>query len=236
MASSVLSMGLGLGALLFVGGSGPAAGQAQETTVQETRQESATQTGEARAREAAGEEAQSQEAEAENPEVPPRRRARRAERERASLELSGAEVSVAWGAEPAKGPHFDAVETLRPGDVIRFPGFAAVKLTTPVDLLFGELRVEEGNAAEDYPGVYSLWIERAEDGWRLVFNHRADVWGTQYDPSADAGRVALAHARTDEEAKTLAVELVETEGGGGLLGIGWGSHRWSVPFSLAPGG
>lgn len=177
------------------------------------------------------------EEEAAAPEVPPRRRARRRARESASLELAGAKIEVAWGAAAAKGPAFEAVETLANDEVVEFPRDAALKLMTAADLLFGDLRIVEGNAAEGYPGVYSLWIERAEDGWRLVFNEKADVWGTQHDPAADVGRADLAYEQAEAETETFQVELVE-EGGedrGGRLTLSWGRHRWSAPFRIAAG-
>ena len=35
------------------------------------------------------------------------------------------------------------------------------------------------------PGKYSLWALPTQTGWTLMINSKADVWGTEYDPSAD---------------------------------------------------
>jgi len=168
------------------------------------------------------------------PEVPPVRRARPRAREETSLELAGAKIQVMWAPLPPKGSDFAAVDELDTGAVVRFAGAAAVKLLTSADLLFGDLRVARGNAAEDYPGVYALWIERCDDGWRLIFNEQADVWGTQHHPAADVGGVALEHQLGESGEGSFDVELVAEDGGKGLLVLSWGPHRWSAPFSVSP--
>lgn len=168
-------------------------------------------------------------------EVPPVRRARPRARRTTSLDLDEAKIEVAWGPVPAEGGDFAAIDELEPGAVVAFTTTAAIKLSTSADLFFDELRVPQGNAAEDYPGVYALWIQRADDGWRLIFNHKADVWGTQYDPAADAGRVRLTHEVVESTGESFHAELTMKDGSSGLLVLSWGGHHWSAPFRLAAG-
>ncbi|HUP25302.1 MAG TPA: DUF2911 domain-containing protein, partial [Thermoanaerobaculia bacterium] len=112
---------------------------------------------------------------------------------------------------------------------------AAIKLSTEHDLAFGETRVPKENVAPGYPGVYSLWLQRTSDGWRLVFNEKADVWGTQHDPAADVASVPLQHTRVDGMTLELAVKLVASaqRDGSWLLAFHWGEHRWDAQFRAA---
>jgi hypothetical protein len=80
-----------------------------------------------------------------------------------------------------------------------------------------------------------LWLQRVAGGWRLVFNEKADVWGTQHDASADVANVPLQHTRVDGislafEAK---IESSAADDGSWLLEFSWGEHRWSAPFRPA---
>lgn len=123
------------------------------------------------------------------------------------------------------------LETLGAGQVVRFVDHYAIKLTTEVPLRFGSLEVPTENVAANYAGVYSLWLKRTTDGWNLVFNNKADVWGTRHQPGADLGEVALELGESDPPTKTLVAALQERDGGG-ILSISWGDHRWSAPFEI----
>ena len=87
------------------------------------------------------------------------------------------------------------------------------------------------NVTQDYPGVYSLWLQKEADGWLLLFNDKADVWGHQYDPETDSAAVPV-EFRSDAspEAESFTVELTETDGGGSLR-IAWGPYVWTTDFS-----
>jgi Protein of unknown function (DUF2911) len=117
------------------------------------------------------------------------------------------------------------------GRVVAFVKNRPLKLETPVDLRFGDVVVAAHNQVPDYPGVYSLWLKSVGGQWRLVFNHLADVWGTQHDPAEDAAEVPLEVATTTEPVETLTAKL-EPAAGGGILRLTWGTMAWSVPFSV----
>ncbi|MDX1382594.1 MAG: hypothetical protein R3190_03065, partial [Thermoanaerobaculia bacterium] len=91
-------------------------------------------------------------------------------------------VRLRFAMPPAGERDFQQIEGLEPGQVVQFLEHAVIKLTTELDLAFGDLSIRTENVAADYPGVYGLWLKRTADGWSLVFNSKADVWGTQYDP------------------------------------------------------
>ena len=118
------------------------------------------------------------------------------------------------------------------GDVFKFTSARATKLFTDVDLLFGETRIKQGNMAENYPGVYSLWLKRVGDGWHLVFNEQPDIWGTRYDPSADIAEIKLTTTKSEESVEAVVVELEETGDGAGRIRMAWGQQVWTADFTM----
>ncbi len=140
-------------------------------------------------------------------------------------------VRLRFATPRAEGRDFEQIETLEPGSVVRFLEFPVTKLMTDLNLQFGELVVPIENITDDYPGVYGLWLKRTEAGWNLVFNHKADVWGTQYDSEADHGEVPLVLTTAAEPSEQLVAELDEGDDGR-LLRLIWGPHAWSVPFQI----
>ena len=90
-----------------------------------------------------------------------------------------------------------------------------------------------GNLAQGFAGAYGLWLKKASDGWRLVFNDEADSWGTQHDPSFDAAEIDMVYARRDGSFRPLAVTLVPTGAERGRLVIHWGPHEWAADFVVA---
>jgi hypothetical protein len=55
--------------------------------------------------------------------------------------------------------------------------------------------IPTGNLTPGFPGADGLWLKKARGGWRLVFNHEADSWGTQHDPAFDAAEIELAYSK-----------------------------------------
>ncbi|MDX1382614.1 MAG: DUF2911 domain-containing protein [Thermoanaerobaculia bacterium] len=147
----------------------------------------------------------------------------------ATLELEGGEVMAHWGKLETSHADYAALESLGPGEVSVSTGAAALKLRNEVDLIFGGVAVPAGNHAEGFAGTYSLWLKRTADGWSLVVNDEADVWGTQRDPAQDVAEVPVRYESTAESASEQALAL-EASDGGGVLVLSWGPHRWSAPF------
>jgi hypothetical protein len=147
----------------------------------------------------------------------------------------GAEVKVAFGLPKTGGREYAEMESLAEDKVVRFFDAAAIKLSTQADLLFGETKIRRSNVAPDYPGVYSLWLQRTADGWRLLFNERADAWGTQHDPAADVASAPLRHDEVDGLTTTFEARIQESAQRDGtiLLELLWGKHRWTAIFRAA---
>ena len=117
------------------------------------------------------------------------------------------------------------------GAVFEYPGARCMKLFTDLDLAFGETKVAAENIAPDYPGVYGLWLKKAGDGWRLVFNEEGDVWGTMHDPAKDVVEVPLETAKLDAPKEELEVTLTAEGDKAGVLRIAWGDTAWSAKFT-----
>lgn len=160
-----------------------------------------------------------------------RRRGRRGGGGEAKITVADKEIRVRFDRTKTSDEAFGQVSEPQNGQVVSFLRSRPSKLWTDVDLHFGETVVETHNVAENYPGVYSLWLKRAGDGWHLVFNELADVWGTQHDPSHDVAEVPLATSQTETQTEDLTVELEAAEGGG-VLKISWGDLQWQAPFTV----
>ena len=151
----------------------------------------------------------------------------------AELELAGKQLRISYPDLLTDSDDYRALESLTAGDVAAWNSGRAVKLLTHVSLSFDGIVVPYGNASPDYPGVYSLWPKRTADGWSLVFNGEADIWGSQRNPAADAVEVPLEHSSTDEPAEKLTIEFLEVEPGA-VLRIAWGDHQFLAAFEAAP--
>ncbi len=151
----------------------------------------------------------------------------------AEIELAGKQLRISYPDLLTDSDDYRALESLGTGAVSAWNSGRAVKLLTHTSLSFDGIVVPYGNASPDYPGVYSLWPKRTEDGWSLVFNNEADIWGSQRNPAADAVEVPLEHSSTDEPAGKLTIEFLEVEPGA-VLRIAWGDHQFLAAFDAAP--
>jgi len=143
----------------------------------------------------------------------------------------GKELRIFHGGLKLDSPDHQRLLDTAPGEVFSYASSRTMKLLTDVDLVFGDTRVRAHNLAPNYPGTYGLWLKRVEDGWHLVFNGQADMWGTQYEPTTDVAEIALEVAELETAQDELLVELTEAEGGGSLR-IVWGNTAWSARFQV----
>ncbi len=151
----------------------------------------------------------------------------------AEIELAGKQLRISWPDLLTASDDYRAFESLGTGEVFAWNSGRAVKLLTHVSLSFDGVVVPYGNASPDYPGVYSLWPKRTADGWNLVFNGEADIWGSQRDAAADAVEAPLEHSMADEPTEKLTIEFLELEPGA-VLRIAWGDHQFLAAFEAAP--
>lgn len=151
----------------------------------------------------------------------------------AELELAGKQLRISYPDLLTDSDDYRALEALDPGEVAAWNSGRAIKLLSHATLSFDGVVVPYGNASPDYPGVYSLWPRRTADGWSLVFNGDADIWGSQRDPAADAVQVPLTHSTADEPTEKLTIEFLDVEPGA-VLRIAWGDHQFLAAFEAAP--
>ncbi len=139
---------------------------------------------------------------------------------------------LVWQEQLVDGDDFAALATLADGEVVRLTQGAVIRLRNEVPLRFGDTPIPTANLAPDFPGSYGLWLKRAGDGWRLVFNHEADSWGTQHDPAFDAAEIDLEHAEDGLATRPLGAALVPVTAHAGRLVIHWGAHEWAADFTI----
>lgn len=151
----------------------------------------------------------------------------------AEIELAGKQLRISYPDLLTDSDDYRAFESLGTGEVSGWNSGRAVKLLAHASLSFDGVVVPYGNASPDYPGVYSLWPKRTADGWSLVFNGDADIWGSQRNPAADAVEVAVEHSTADEPTEKLTIEFLEVEPGA-VLRIAWGDHQFLAAFEAAP--
>ncbi len=147
------------------------------------------------------------------------------------LKFGEKKVRITFGKLSTKGEDYPKLATVPDGAVFRFVGSRATKLFTDADLAFGDTVVKAANITPNYPGVYSLWLKRAGDSWKLVVNNQPDVWGTQHDPAHDVAEITLqASARTvgQEEFRIT----LDPKADGGVVRLAWGDTEWSTPFNV----
>ena len=161
------------------------------------------------------------------------------ERNETALVLpNGASVSVLfWKSIDVEDEDYPSLAAAQDGAVIEMIRAAVLRLKTDVALRFGNTDIPTGNLAPGFAGAYGVWLRKAEGGWRFVFNHEPDSWGTQYDPDFDAAEIAVDYARTAGSFRPLGATIVPKGADRGRLVVHWGPHEWAADFvvpSLAP--
>ena len=137
-----------------------------------------------------------------------------------------------WQEQSVDHADFAAMEALDDGEVVRLTQAAVIRLRSEVPLRFGGVAIPTGNLAPGFPGSYGLWLKRSGDGWRLVFNHEADSWGTQHDPAFDAAEIDVAYSQDGLATRPLGAALLPATAHAGRLVIHWGAHEWAADFTI----
>jgi hypothetical protein len=128
------------------------------------------------------------------------------------------------------GPDFARLATTAEGAIVMLTESSVPRLRTEVSLRFGKTVVATGNQVPGFPGSYGIWLKRAGSGWRLVFNHEPDAWGSQHDPKFDAAEIPLMHTGGHAAARPFAVALTPGGADRGRLVVIWGPHEWTADF------
>lgn len=149
------------------------------------------------------------------------------------INIGGKRVRIAFADLEMGSADWERFQNVGNDEVFTFTLSRATKLYTDFDLDFDGTIVKKENVAEDYPGVYSLWLKQYRHGWRLVFNEQPDIWGTLYKPEHDAAEVPLTVKVLDEEpVEKFVAELEMTGDNTAKLVMRWGTTEWSTDMTL----
>jgi len=80
-------------------------------------------------------------------------------------------------------------------------------------------------------GMYSLFIQHTAGGTFLIFNRQTGQWGTEYDTSRDAARIAMSLKDAPSFVEELTVTVRNTGGMSGAIEFAWGSKVASADFT-----
>lgn len=99
---------------------------------------------------------------------------------------------------------------------------AATELTTDRPLYF--------NGKELPAGDYSLFTLPTPNGWTLIFNKQAGIWGTEHNAGYDFLKVPMVTEPLKEPAELLTFSIIASNNGG-VLSIAWDKVKASVRFT-----
>jgi len=140
----------------------------------------------------------------------------------AKLVLKGQAVSVEYGRPALKGRTVEQLlGQLGVGEVWRLGADKSTTFATGVDLAFGAVSIPKGQ--------YSLWAQKAADGWKLVFNKQHGQWGMQHDAAQDLAATPLKETKGSKPEEMVTISLAK-EGEGGAITIQWGETVLSASF------
>lgn len=142
----------------------------------------------------------------------------------------GLTISYSRGTLNADGPDFARLASAVDGTLIELTQSPVPSLRTDAPLRFGSSTLATDNLAPGFRGSYGLWLKRAGDGWHLVFNDQADVWGTQHDAETDAMEIELSHLQNGDASRPFGAAVVADGNDRGHIILHWGPHSWSAEF------
>jgi hypothetical protein len=129
--------------------------------------------------------------------------------------IGGKTITIEYGRPSLKGR--ELLGNLIPFDKVwRLGADEATKLTTPVDIEIGSLKVPAG--------TYSLFMLVGQEGdTQLIVNKVADQWGAfKYDAAQDLGRVPIMGSRDNAVKEMLTITIESTGEKTGRIKFAWG--------------
>ncbi len=150
----------------------------------------------------------------------------------ARANYDGKRIRIAFADIKQGTSDWELFQKVAEGQVYGYTLSRATKMYTDLDLKFGDVVVKKENVAPNYPGVYSLWMKKSGDGWKLVFNNQPDIWGTRHLDEHDAAEIPLTESKvTGPPAEKFKIELAQTPAGG-TLRLLWGDRKWEANYDL----
>jgi len=81
-------------------------------------------------------------------------------------------------------------------------------------------------------GKYSIWTYPTENGWQLIFNKKADTWGTEYDSTANFFRVPMNVEKTTAPVEVLTISLIPENNDTARLLVEWEYYKAWADFKI----
>ena len=154
----------------------------------------------------------------------------------------GPRLSVVYGRNmKVENRDFSHLVSVATDMVVTMTASAVIRLDIDVPLQFGDFTLDTGNIGlRGSPGGYGVWLGRAADGWRFVFNDEPDAWGTQHNPEFDAGQVDAQYRQSNlvgdsmnDSSRAMSASVVMTTPDQGRFLLVWGPHEWTADFAVA---
>jgi hypothetical protein len=151
---------------------------------------------------------------------------RRSPHETISAQLGGNTITISYGRPSLHGRKAVGGSLVPYDQVWRLGADEATKLTTPVDLMIGDLKVPKGS--------YALFTIAGQDHWTLIVNKKADQWGAfNYQQSDDLGRTPLKVAKTPATVEEFTIAMQPAGANRLALHLTWENTDASTTIQLA---
>ena len=98
---------------------------------------------------------------------------------------------------------------------------AATRLEIDHAIVFGNKKLPAGS--------YSVWTIPSQKGWTMIFNSRANIWGTEYDPAFDVLHVPMLSKPINDTIELFTIEI-KPNGEGGVINLMWEKMMASLEF------
>jgi len=144
--------------------------------------------------------------------------------ESTSAMIEGSDITITYGRPSMRGR--EIFGRLVPYGRVWCPGAdEATTLDSTRDLTLGHLSVPAG--------PHTIWVLPTRDAWTLVVSKEPSGFHTNYNPSADLGRIELMKRSLDTPVEQLTFAVVKNPAGrGGLVTMSWETTEVSVPFTV----
>jgi hypothetical protein len=151
---------------------------------------------------------------------------RKSPHETISAQLGGSTITITYGRPSLHGRKAVGGSLVPYNEVWRLGADEATKLTTPVDLMIGDLKVPKGS--------YALFTIAGQDHWTLIVNKKADQWGAfNYKQSDDLGRTPLKVTKPPSTVEEFTITMQPAQANSLALHFTWENTDASTTVRLA---
>jgi hypothetical protein len=144
--------------------------------------------------------------------------------ESTSAAIDGSDITITYGRPSMRGRTIFG--GLIPYGRVWCPGAdEATTLDSSRALQLGDLTVP--------PGPHTIWIRPTAATWTLIVSKEPSGFHTNYNASADLGKIDMIKRALDAPVERLTFAVVKNPAGrGGLVVMSWETTEVSVPFAV----